>query len=114
MSAHRTHSLRERRRYLRTRVNLAGRYMLANGAEYNCRIWNISPAGLALMASASGRLGERVIAYIDKIGRMEGRIVRIFAIGFAMIIITTEHGRERIARRIARMTGEQSPPEIMS
>jgi hypothetical protein len=88
--------------------------MLASGAEYSCRIWNISPAGLALMASASGRLGERVIAYIEKIGRMEGRIVRIFAVGFAMMIVTTEHGRERIAKRLARIASEQSPPEIMS
>ena len=114
MPAQRPHSLRERRRYLRIRVNLAGRYMLTNGAEYSCRIWNISPAGVALMASAPGRLGERVITYLDKIGRLEGRIVRIFAIGFAMLIVTTEHGRERIARRLARIASEQSPPEIMS
>jgi hypothetical protein len=88
--------------------------MLADGAEYGCRIYDISPGGLALMASASGRVGERVIAYIDKIGRVEGTIIRILAIGFAMIIATTERGRSRIATRIARVEDEQILPEIVS
>ena len=87
--------------------------MLADGAEYGCRIRDMSPGGLALMATASGRVGERVIAYIDKIGRVEGTIVRISATGFAMMIATTEHGRERIATRLACVAGEKILPEIM-
>jgi hypothetical protein len=114
MPAETRNRLTERRHYVRVRTNLAGRYMLASRAEYSCRILNISPGGLALMASASGRLGERVVAYIDKIGRIEGSIVRIFSIGFAMVIATTEHGRERIARRLTRIRGKQNLPEIMS
>jgi hypothetical protein len=88
--------------------------MLADGAEYGCRVQDISPVGLALMASASGRVGERVIAYIDKIGRVEGRIIRVFATGFAITIAATEDGRHRIASRLARVADEQVLPEIIS
>src|SRR5215813_8881137 len=82
-----------RRRYRRVRINLAGRYMLANRIEYACKIRDISPRGLSLMAPVSGKPGERIVAYIDRIGRLEGSIVRIFPTGFAMMLAATENGR---------------------
>jgi hypothetical protein len=87
--------------------------MLTDGAEYGCRVQDISPGGLALMAAPSGRVGERVIAYIDNIGRVEGTIVRVFPIGFAIRIAATEHGRNRIAARIGKFVDQQSLPEII-
>src|SRR5215471_9250995 len=97
----------ERRRYRRVRVNLAGRYLLANHIEYACKIRDISPRGLALMAPVSGRLGERIVAYVDRIGRLEGPIVRTLPTGFAMMIAATEHGRDRIAARINLVAANQ-------
>jgi len=47
-------------------------------------------------------MGERVIVYIDQIGRLEGRIVRAFSTGFAITIAATDHGRNRIAARLSR------------
>jgi hypothetical protein len=104
----------ERRQYRRVRVNFVGRYMLANDAEYGCRVQDISLGGLALMAIAPGRVGERVIAYIDNVGRVEGTIIRILPIGFAMIMVATERGRDRIARKLACVANEQILPEIIS
>lgn len=66
------------------------------------------------MALASGRVGERVIAYIDNIGRVEGTIARVFTSGFAMIIAATERGRDRVARKLTRVTDTQILPEIIS
>jgi PilZ domain-containing protein len=114
MLANRINQVSERRRYRRVRVHLVGRYMLADGTEYDCRVRDMSPGGLALMASASGQVGERVIAYIDDIGRVEGKIARVFTSGFAMVIAATEHGRDRIARRLTRAANQQVLPEVIT
>jgi hypothetical protein len=36
----------------------------------------MSPGGMALIAPVSGQPGERVIAYVDHVGRLEGKIAR--------------------------------------
>ena len=104
----------ERRQFRRLRVNLAGRYMLADGCEYACRIRDVSAGGLALIAPAPGSLGERVIAYINDIGRLEGVVVRTFSTGFAMIFAATEHRRHRIAARLIRLAHQQVLPDILN
>ena len=62
----------ERRRFQRVRVNLLGRYMLADRREFPCQVVNMSPGGMALIAPVTGAPGERVIAYVDHLGRLEG------------------------------------------
>jgi hypothetical protein len=103
---------RERRRFRRVRLSLRGRYLLANGREYACRTQDMSPGGLALMAPAPGTVGERVIAYLDYFGRLEGRIVRTFPIGFAVKIAATQYKRDRIAIELNRLVDQQTLPDI--
>ena len=55
------------------RVNLLGRYMLADRREFPCQVVNMSPGGMALIAPVAGAPGERVIAYVDHLGRLEGQ-----------------------------------------
>ena len=74
----------ERRRFQRVKVHLLGRYMLPDRREFPCQIINMSPGGLALLAPGIGNVGDRVIAYLDHIGRVEGKITRIIDNGFAM------------------------------
>jgi len=74
-----SHSLphsEERRRHQRVRVNLQGRYILVDRSEFPCQVVNISPGGIALIAPVSGAVGDRVIAYVDHLGRLEGKIAR--------------------------------------
>ena len=66
----------ERRRFQRVKVHLLGRYMLPDRREFPCQIINMSPGGLALLAPGIGNVGDRVIAYLDHIGRVEGKITR--------------------------------------
>src|SRR5690606_10655510 len=68
----------ERRRFQRVDVNLLGRYMLSNRQEYPCQVVDMSPGGMALIAPVSAQVGERVIAYIDHVGRLEGVASRLF------------------------------------
>lgn len=90
----------ERRRFQRVRVNLLGRYMLADRREFPCQVVNMSPGGMALIAPVAGAAGERIIAYVDHLGRLEGHIARTFQNGFAMTIAATARKRDKLAAQL--------------
>jgi PilZ domain-containing protein len=90
----------ERRRFARVRINLLGRYMLEDRREFPCQVVNMSPGGMALIAPEVGREGERVVAYIDHLGRLEGKIARVFQNGFAMTISATSRKRDKLAAQL--------------
>ena len=90
----------ERRRHQRVSVNLLGRYMLTDRREYPCQVVNMSPGGIALIAPVPGNVGERVIAYVDHLGRLEGKIARHFSHGFAMTILATPRKRDKLAAQL--------------
>jgi hypothetical protein len=90
----------ERRRHQRVRVNLLGRYMLADRREFPCQVINMSPGGMALVAPVVGNPGERVIAYVDHLGRLEGVIARKMENGFAMSIAATSRKRDKLAAQL--------------
>jgi c-di-GMP-binding flagellar brake protein YcgR len=97
----RARSLREeRRKFQRVSVNLLGRYMLADRREFPCQVMNMSPGGMAIIAPVNGRAGERVIVYVDHIGRVEGTVVREFENGFAMSISATPRKRDKLASQL--------------
>lgn len=87
----------DRRRHQRVRVNLLGRCMFSDMREFPCQLNNISPAGASVMSSYCGEIGERVIAYIDHIGRLEGVITRHVEGGFAMSITASLRKRDKLA-----------------
>ena len=90
----------ERRRFQRVGVDLLGRYMLADRREFPCQVVNMSPGGMAVMAPVSGHMAERVIAYIDHVGRLVGAIVRQLPNGFAMTIAATPRKRDKLAAQL--------------
>src|SRR5216684_8268034 len=87
----------ERRRFQRVHVDLLGRYMLADRREFPCQVVNMSPGGMALIAPVGGNVGDRVIAYVDHLGRLEGKIARPLQNGFAMTIAATPRKRDKLA-----------------
>jgi PilZ domain len=90
----------ERRRFQRVHVNLLGRYMLSDRREHPCQVVNMSPGGMALIAAARGQVSERVIAYVDHVGRLEGVVARQFENGFAMTIAATPRKRDKLAAQL--------------
>jgi hypothetical protein len=91
---------KERRRFQRVQVNLLGRYMLADRREFPCQVNDMSPGGMALTAPVAGKPGERVIAYVDHVGRLEGVIARQLENGFAMTISATPRKRDKLAAQL--------------
>ncbi|MGB3865011.1 MAG: PilZ domain-containing protein [Xanthobacteraceae bacterium] len=90
----------ERRRFQRVKVHLLGRYMLPDRREYPCQVINMSPGGVAMLAPGIGNIGDRVIAYLDHIGRVEGKITRIIDNGFAMTVGATPRKRDKLAAQL--------------
>ena len=97
----------EKRRFQRVRVNLLGRYMLADRREFPCQVLDMSPGGMAIIGPVSGIAGERVVAYIDHVGRLEGTIIRVLPNGFAMSIAATPRKRDKLAAQLTWLANRQ-------
>src|SRR5690606_4313093 len=74
----------EASKFQRVRVSILGRYMLADRREFPCQVLEMSPGDAVVVAPVAGIAGERVIAYLDLIGRVEGTILEQVDGGFLM------------------------------
>jgi hypothetical protein len=90
----------DRRRYKRITVTLLGRFMRESKEEHPCRLIDISAGGAAVSARVIVPVGERVVAYFDHIGGIEGPVQRKFEGGFAFSITATRHKREKLAAQL--------------
>jgi hypothetical protein len=90
----------DRRRYKRISVTLLGRFMRESKEEHTCKLIDISAGGAAVMSPVLVPLGERVVAYFDHIGGIEGVVAREFDGGFALKINATKHKREKLAAQL--------------
>jgi len=90
----------ERRSFQRVKVTIYGRYMLQDRSEHSCRVVDMSPGNVALKGERIGRIGERVVVYLDHIGRIEGKIARLLDDGFAMTISASERKRDKLAAQL--------------
>jgi hypothetical protein len=98
----------ERRKHQRVKVQLTGRYMLQNRKEYTCQTLDMSPGGVALMGEMMPQVGELVVAYVDHVGRLEGRCIRLFGQGFAMNVAGTARRRDKLANQLTWFANRQS------
>jgi hypothetical protein len=98
----------ERRRHRRVPVALLGRYMLANREEYACQTVDMSPGGLLVTAPVKGAVGERVVLYLEHLGRLEGEITRHTDEGFAVAIGGTVRKRDRLASQLTWLANRQA------
>jgi c-di-GMP-binding flagellar brake protein YcgR len=98
MSAAAHHS--ERRDFQRVNVKLHGRFMLEDRNEHPCQVVDMSPGNAQLLSEVIGAPGEKVIAYIDHIGRVEGVLTRTDANGFGMTILGSERKKDKLAAQL--------------
>jgi len=94
-------------RFQRVHVNLLGRYMLADRREFPGQVVEMSPGDLTMIAPQSGAEGERVIAYIDHLGRLEGTITQRTANGFTMSMGATERKRDKLAAQLTWLANRE-------
>ncbi|MCO6186116.1 PilZ domain-containing protein [Rhizobium sp. L1K21] len=90
----------ERRSFQRVAVSLQGRLMLENHQEYDCRILDMSPGDARISTNAMPVKGERVIAYIEHLGRLEGTVTELRDMEFVIALNATERKREKLAAQL--------------
>ena len=98
----------DQRRFQRVAVSLLGRYMLADRKEYPCQTIEMSIGGASVVAPVQGAIGERVIMYLEHIGRVEGGIVRYLPGGFAMNIHAAPLKRDKMASQLTWLANRQA------
>lgn len=93
--------LRERRRFRRMPVEVNGRMLDTLGREYDCRTADISPGDIRIAAPILPPVGERVVLYLDGIGRVSGSVARKCGEGEVAIIFDfSAHKREKLAEQL--------------
>jgi hypothetical protein len=97
----------EPQRDVRVIVRVPGRYSLADQRNargerrvFACHAVYLSPHEIALAAPVNGKIGERVIAHIDHLGKLEGPITRLIKGGFMMNIAAGAAKRGGLAAKI--------------
>jgi len=98
----------ERRRHSRIKLSLLGRYMLEDRREFPCQTIDVSVGGLSITAPVRGAVGERVIAYFDALGRIEGTIVRHLEFGFVMTANMPAAKREKLANQLTWLANRKT------
>lgn len=102
----------DRRRHARVPVTMLGRFMRASKHEFPCKMIDISVGGAAFMAPVEPEIGEKIIAYFDQIGGLEGNVVRHQPGGFAMQFSITAYKREKLAATLMFLANKHELPGI--
>lgn len=77
--------------------------MRMNKQEFTCKLLDMSVGGAAFLSSVQVDMDERIIAYLDQLGGIDGTVVRFFDGGFAIRLNATQHKREKLASQIMWM-----------
>lgn len=88
------------RAFQRVSVSLEGRLMVPSQDEYVCLTVDMSPGDVRFICAARPLAGDRIIAYIDNIGRIEGSVVKTTDDGFVISIVATDRKREKLAAQL--------------
>jgi PilZ domain len=102
----------DRRRHKRFAMTLLGRFMRESKHEYPCKLIDISVGGAAVMSPVTVNMGERIIAYFDNLGGIEGTASRLFEGGFAIKFTVTANKREKLAAQLTWLLNKDHVPGV--
>jgi hypothetical protein len=88
-------------------VGLSGRLMLPDFEEYDCDVAEMSPGDMSVRCVARAKQGDRIIAYIKLIGRIEGHVLAVSGDGFTMSVTATDRKREKLAAQLTWIANKQ-------
>jgi hypothetical protein len=104
----------ERRRDARIIVNIPARFSLSDIRDergerriFAGRVVNLSASAVAFASPVGARMGERVIAHVYHLGKLEGPVVRVLERGFVMSVAASEEDRDKLVDKIAWLEKHQ-------
>ena len=87
----------DRRRYQRLKVQVPGRFMMPDRTEHRCVTLDMSPGGVLLQALVLPYPREKIVVYLDELGRLEGHVTRVLKDRFALRLTATANKMEKTA-----------------
>lgn len=82
--------------------------MLADRREFPCQVIEMSPGDAVVIAPVIGQQDERIIAYIDHIGRLEGKVYQLIDGGFVMSVNASSRKREQLAAQLTWLANKDA------
>lgn len=95
-------------RYQRVKISVLGRYMLADKREFPCQVIEMSPGDAIMIAPVAGIIGERIIAYVDHIGRIEGPVADIIDGGMVVNLMASPRKRDKMAAQLTWLANKDT------
>ncbi|MDB5506555.1 MAG: PilZ protein [Devosia sp.] len=94
-------------RFQRVKISVLGRYMLADRREFPCQVLEMSPGDAVVVAPVAGNVGEKIIAYLDHIGRIEGVILEGVEGGFLMEVSASPRKRDKMSAQLTWLANKE-------
>ncbi len=99
------------RRYRRVPLSLPGRFMRESREEFSCQLQDISVGGAGIASAIPVQINERIVAYFDVLGGLEGSVTRNYSDGFAIQFKVSAHKREKLVAQIMWLFNRGDYPE---
>jgi len=87
-------------RFQRVKISVLGRYMLSDKREFPCQVIEMSPGDAVVIAPVAGKYDERVVVYLDHLGRIEGPVSEMIDGGFEMKLIASARKRDKMSAQL--------------
>lgn len=88
------------RQYSRVTVSVQGRFMRADHSEHDCIVDTMSPFDAVISSAIRPETGERIVAYVDYIGRIEGKVTETSTRSFTIALNATERKRDKLSAQL--------------
>jgi len=87
-------------RYSHVALAAQGRFMRPDESEHDCVVDEMSPFDATISCEATPDVGERIVAYFDQVGRIEGYVTECGHQTFRVSISATDYKRSKLSAQL--------------
>jgi hypothetical protein len=88
------------RQFNRVKISVHGRFMRADHTEHDCIVDTMSPFDAVISCNVRPEFGERIVAYLDYLGRIEGAVTETGSRSFTMSLNATDRKRDKLSAQL--------------